>query len=278
MSKQMVSIKLKRTNLYEEAERRYNELLSAREALEVSLEEAPPERIHVMCKGESAKFYLRSEKADKTGVYLPKSETARIQTHLQKQYDERILKLINQEIPILEILLKKTDNIINKIQQTYSKNPKEVKKYLHPLDMSDEDFIHFWRSIPYEKKTIPDYVPFYETKRKERVRSKSEINIANALDEKGIPYKYECPLLLKNGIKIHPDFTVLNVRERREIYWEHRGMVDDKDYAKSAVLRLKTLMQNGIFLGRELIITEETSANPLGTDEIDAVIKKYFCS
>ena len=276
MSKQKSSIVLKQTDLYEEARRRYNELLSVRKALEASLAKAPPERIHVMCSDEKAKFYLRSEKTDKTGVYIPKSDTAKIQIYVQKQYDDRVLKLINQEIHILERILRKSENIINEIQQVYSNNPQEVKKYLHPLDMSDEDFINYWQSIPYERKSIPDYVPFYETKRKERVRSKSEINIANALAEHGIPYKYECPLILKNGTKIHPDFKILNVRERQEVYWEHRGMMDDKDYAKSAVLRLKTLMQNGILLGRDLIITEETSANPLGTDEIDAIIKKYF--
>ena len=276
MSKQKSSIMLKQTNLYEEARRRCKELLSIRKALEVSLAKAPPERIHVMCSGEKAKFYLRSEKTDKTGVYIPKSETAKIQTYVQKQYDDKVLKLINQEIHILERILRKSENIINEIQQVYSNNPQEVKKYLHPLDMSDEDFINYWQSIPYERKPIPDYMPFYETKRKERVRSKSEINIANALVEHGIPYKYECPLILKNGAKIHPDFKVLNIRERREIYWEHRGMMDDKDYAKSSVLRLKTLLQNGIFLGRDLIITEETSANPLGMDEIDAIIKQYF--
>ena len=75
---------------------------------------------------------------------------------------------------------------------------------------------------------------------------------------------------------IHPDFTVLHVKERRQIYWEHRGMMDDKDYATRSVLRIKNYMKNGIFIGHDLIITEETSANPLGTNEIDAVIAEHF--
>ena len=53
-------------------------------------------------------------------------------------------------------------------------------------------------------------------------------------------------------------------------------MMDDKEYAKSSVLRLKALMKEDIFIGEKLIITEETLTNPLGTNEIDAIIKKYF--
>ena len=84
-------------------------------------------------------------------------------------------------------------------------------------------------------------MPFYDTKRKERVRSKSELNIANMLDSYGVPYKYECPLKLKDGKVIYPDFTVINVKSRKVIYWEHRGMMDDKNYANMAVSRIKQM-------------------------------------
>ena len=94
--------------------------------------------------------------------------------------------------------------------------------------------------------------------------------------QKGIPYKYECPKALLNGKEIYPDFTVLNVKARKEIYWEHRGMMDDREYAKQAVFKLKSLMKNGIILGDNLIITEETTANPLGTNEIETIINRFF--
>ena len=96
------------------------------------------------------------------------------------------------------------------------------------------------------------------------------------LESKGIPYKYECPLVLQNGIVIYPDFTLLDIRNRQEIYWEHRGMMDDKEYARNSVQRIKTLMRNGICIGKNLIITEETLTNPLGTDEIKTIIQEFF--
>ena len=100
--------------------------------------------------------------------------------------------------------------------------------------------------------------------------------LANALAGHGIPYKYECPPVLKSGIRIHPDFTVLNVKERRQLYWEHRGMMDNEDYARHTVDRIKQYLKSGIVIGRDLIITEESSSSPPGTDEIECIIRTFF--
>ncbi|MDY4999912.1 MAG: hypothetical protein SPF05_02925 [Lachnospiraceae bacterium] len=39
---------------------------------------------------------------------------------------------------------------------------------------------------------------------------------------------------------------------------------------------MKELNRNGIVLGKNLIITEETSSSPLNTTEIDSMIKNYL--
>ena len=83
--------------------------------------------------------------------------------------------------------------------------------------MSDEDYIEQWLSQSYERKTISEDLPIYITEKGERVRSKSEINIANTLFKMNVPYKYECPLELANGIIIHPDFTLLDIDSRQAI-------------------------------------------------------------
>ena len=306
--------RIRPTYLYEEAIRRYQELLKIKVELEVSLEKAPPGKIHVIRSKNRTQFYLRMKKTDLMvmGEYISKSDALRLRTYIQKAYDEKILKHLDRELSILESFLRKsncflegpaqiqtkdqvkgpaqipTTNFIKGepsirlshpvegIQQIYSSFPEEARKYIIPITTSDEEYVKHWLDISYVGKEIPEYLPCYETNRKEKVRSKSELNIANALAAKGIPYKYECPLVLKNGITIYPDFTVLNVRERGEIYWEHRGMMDDKDYARNSVSRIETYVANGYFLGTDLIITEETSASPLGTNEIDAIIKKYL--
>lgn len=276
MKKQRKPLTTSYTNLYFEAKRRYNELLLIKKSKEAALEKVPPGKIRVSRTMHGVQYYLRKDTSDKSGRYVRKNETTLIKQHLQKAYDEKVLKIFTAELQGLRVLLQKAENAVNKVRKAYSAYPAEVKKLITPVDVSDEDYIREWMEETYEGKPIPDYLPFWETKRKERVRSKSELNIANALADKGIPYKYECPLQLSSGVIVYPDFTVLDVKRRRVLYWEHRGMMDDKEYARGAVLRLKELTREGFFIGEELIITEETSANPLGTNEIETVIRRFF--
>ncbi len=264
------------TTLYTEAERRYQELLQLKEEKENKLLNTSPGDIHIVSSERRTQFYLRERSTERSGKYIRKSDSETIRSYLQKSYDEKILKLVSAELGALEQLLKKQEDTIRLIQCAYSDYPPQARQYIDPVDVSDADFVAEWLSKPYTGKEIPDHIPVYQTERGERVRSKSELTIANMLAEKGIPYKYECPLTLSNGTAIYPDFTVLNVKERKEIYWEHRGMMDDRDYAKQAVFKIKSMAKSGIVIGKDLIITEETSANPLGTDEIDMVIKEWF--
>ena len=275
MNKKSTHTMLNPTTLYEEAGRRFQEIRKHRQEIEKELKKAPPGLIHIVKSGKRIQFYLRRDKSDKGGKYIRKSDTKTIGTFIRKAYCERVLKILNNESRNLDYLLKKSNNITDRIRSLYSELPSEAKIYIDPIDMSDEDFINEWQSIPYVGKEIPDNTPVFQTNRGEKVRSKSELTIANILAEKGIPYKYECPLILPNGAVIYPDFTVLNVRTRKVFYWEHRGMMDDREYARQAVYKMKSMLKNGIIPGKNLIITEETSANPLGTDEIDGIITGY---
>lgn len=86
------------------------------------------------------------------------------------------------------------------------------------------------------------------------------------------PYRYECPLQLK----VYPDFTVLNVKERKEIYWEHLGMMDDLDYVENALRKITLYEKNGIFTGDSLILTYETKKNPINQKVVRGMIQRYL--
>lgn len=269
---------LKPTNLYQEASRRLNELRLIHHELKKRLNIYPEGKIHVVKNRLRIQYYLRKDPKEKSGVYLSKKEEEKIKTFLQKKYDEDAIKQVNLEIKILENILKKNNSNIEKLRKSYSDYPQEVKKHIIPIDVSDEDYVKEWLSIPYIHKPIPEEVPVYLTDNGERVRSKSELNIANMLYKMNVPYKYECPLTFSNGRTIHPDFTLLDIRNRREIYWEHRGMMDDRNYLKHTVQRVKDYRKEGIHVGENLLITEETSSIPLGTDEIESVIQHLLSS
>ena len=114
------------------------------------------------------------------------------------------------------------------------------------------------------------------TTKGERVRSKSEVLIADSLNRLGIPYRYEYPLKLKNGITVHPDFLCLNVRTRQEFYWEHFGMMDNPEYTENAIHKLQQYSENNLHPGINLILTMETISNPLNLKYIEQQIKNYL--
>ena len=100
--------------------------------------------------------------------------------------------------------------------------------------------------------------------------------IANTLKRMAVPYRYEYPLGLQDGRVIYPDFLALNVREKKEMVWEHFGMMDDGAYSEKAVRKIRSLQQTGIFPGEKLILTFERSKQPLDTNELRSVIQTYL--
>jgi hypothetical protein len=61
------------------------------------------------------------------------------------------------------------------------------------------------------------------------VRSKSEVIVADALHDLGLPYLYEAPLTFPGELPRHPDFTI-NQPGKPPVYWEHLGMLDLAGY------------------------------------------------
>ncbi len=110
------------------------------------------------------------------------------------------------------------------------------------------------------------------------MRSKSEIMIADVLSSMGIPYLYERPLRLSNLGTIYPDFTLLDPHERREIIWEHFGLLDNDDYRGKMMSKLRRYNANGYFEGKNLIITYETTAYPLDMKTIRQKAEAYLHS
>jgi len=106
----------------------------------------------------------------------------------------------------------------------------------------------------------------------ERVRSKSEVIIANELKNHGVSYEYEKLLWSKNGASFkRPDFTVFY--EGEEYYWEHLGRADDPEYMQTWESKRRWYEQNG-FADR-LIVSQE-AAKGLDSRKIVETIETRF--
>ena len=84
------------------------------------------------------------------------------------------------------------------------------------------------------------------------LRSKSEVIIANLLQQQGVPFLYEQPLFGGDGTLRLPDFTV--TWRGRTFFWEHLGLLDQTHY--SAQWEKKREWYGRWFPG-QLVTTEE---------------------
>ena len=118
--------------------------------------------------------------------------------------------------------------------------------------------------------------PEFYTKAGLRVRSKSEIIIAERLDDLVLPYIFEFPVYLPDRGWVFPDFTILNVRLRKAYLWEHLGRMDDPGYLVSNISKLKSYEKEGYYMGDNLIVTFETKDSPIDTRQVDRLIKHFL--
>lgn len=114
------------------------------------------------------------------------------------------------------------------------------------------------------------------TENGEKVKSKSEKILADKFKSMGIPYAYEQPVLLNGYGYVLPDFKILNKKTRKEYYWEHFGMMDDREYAEKTIKKIENYEKNGIFPGKNLIMTFETKQHPLSMRIVSENIEEFL--
>ena len=250
-------------------------LRTLEEKAEEELAKAPPGRLRIS-KGRNQKdwYYHRRETTDRSGVYIPQDNEELVSRLAGKDYRERLIKAIRREKKAIERCLAEYPKI--SAEQIYERLPERRRKLFTPLIETDDMFAERWENMEYKGKSISGDSPELITQRGEQVRSKSEVIIANMLLKEGIPYRYEYPVRLWGYGTVYPDFTVLNIRKRKEMFWDHFGMMDDPDYASKAVKKLISYNKNKIFPGDRLIITSETRTEPLNIRQIRDVIQFYL--
>ena len=86
-----------------------------------------------------------------------------------------------------------------------------------------------------------------------RMRSRAETIVADCLDKLGLTYKYE-PAIVVGGEIVHPDFVVYIEALDQCVIIEFMGMIDDYDYAYTALKKTGRYLNNRIYPNEELIL------------------------
>ena len=246
-----------------------------------SYEKAPQGRIRISQNGGHPEYYLVTETGSLRGKYLPHSQETLARQLAQKDYDVRLIKQLQKEIDTLQNYLKHAGGG-RAISELYDSLCPARRALITPVTLTDEQYAANWQEVSWAGRPFSPDTPLLLTARGERVRSKSEIIIADTLFRHKIPYRYEYPLQVHrtsgsgDTITLHPDFLCLNTRTRTELYWEHFGLMDDPDYSANAAGKLRLYTENGILSGRDLIITMETQREPLSTRSLEKLIEGFL--
>ena len=268
---------------------RIQELEKALKQKQTLLKHAPDGRVRIVQNNGSLQFYQRNNKSDLQGKYLPRSQEKLARALIQKDYDQKAVAALANELEYLKKILQNYDK--NSATAAYEHLTKTRQSLIEPLTLSDSDYAEKWLSVEYKHKGFDPQQTQLFTDNNERVRSKSEVLIANALKSNGVPYRYEFPVVLNKSGKsstnskycddldlctFYPDFYCLNLRTRQEYIWEHFGLMNDSDYANNAAGKILLYHLNGYFPGKNLITTMETTIHPLSSMNIKQIINEYL--
>lgn len=234
-------------------------------------------RLRIDNKKTKCQYYYMDRKenssAGHNGRYMKKEELPLAKAIAQRDYDAIALKKAKERKKCIDTFINKyakTD-----LKELYNKTHPQRRVLIETDVISDEEYVRRWLAVEYKGKSeVEDDIV---TERGECVRSKSEKIIADKLNMLNIPYRYEYPLMLDNGKTVYPDFTILKMPERKEVYFEHFGMIDDEEYFEHMIYKLNSYENNGIYMGINLFITYETSKKPLNTKTLNYKLKELFC-
>ncbi|MCY4063264.1 MAG: ATP-dependent RecD-like DNA helicase [Chloroflexi bacterium] len=111
-----------------------------------------------------------------------------------------------------------------------------------------------------------------------RVRSKSELAIAEAFDRHNVVWEYELPLEGKL-----PDFTIEDYDVGRRVYWEHLGMLHVPQYKQKWEAKKAWYLEQGILPYEEddgdsdiLVTSKEDQNGGLDMQRIDQILQNLF--
>lgn len=249
-----------------------------RSLLREQLAKIPPKPRHVpignlrvVTNHNRPQYYIVNPSDAPNGTYLPKRDIRKAAAIAQRDYNKDAAEALKKQIAVIDRFL--ADYRPSALDATYTELHPGRRVLVAPVHEPDEDFIAAWLHHPYTGKPFEINAPEFYTGTGVRVRSKSEVIIADALSRAGIPFRYEFPTSIGGWGTLYPDFTCLDKRSHTEVIWEHFGMMSNHDYADVAIQKILRYNENGYVLGRNFIATFETAETPLNLKQVQGYIE-----
>ena len=247
-----------------------HELKKMREIYTNELEELPPGRL-IKCRNNGKDRYYQYNSTDSKGGKKErktlKDGDLALRQLARKEYLNRMLTRIEANLRTIESLLIKMQGvnpgeILEAMPRAYKELPQDYffnKRKDAPLLHLDSETIERcarhreWAEEEYEKSGYKTDNLKFLSSTGTKVRSKSELLIVETLDRFGVPFRYEQVISTRRG-KLIPDFTFQGCNGEL-FFWEHAGMMDDKDYRVAHERKLAQYQSEGIVPWDNLIVT-----------------------
>lgn len=272
---------MKKGEIKKELESQLMKLSEIENMARKDISKAPEGVIYAKRKSKNCCQYYQKNNNTKGWQYIKKSDEQLANELIQKEYAQKVLMTITEQKSIINEFINnyKEDSILNVYNKIAEPKHEKINEYIQ----SDNEIIGNWlrkqveiinKASKYTYTVKAGEEIEILTERGESVKSKSEKIIADKMYMMNVPYYYEVPLLLKGYGYAKPDFKILNVASGKEIYWEHFGLMNDIDYVKKAMKKIKMYNKNGFITGKNLIFTFESTECPLDIRNVENIIKE----
>ena len=202
----------------------------------------------------------------------------------RKEFDKRAVEILSYNIELLEDSIKKqipfdTGEILKSMKKAYSFLPEEYffdcDRLIVSTGLNDEKLEKVKQHEEWWKKPYEEYWGYPENKTKrtsrgQKVRSISELLIAETLYKYSIPFHYE-EIIEVGGKRFAPDFTFEGF-DYKNFYLDYFGMMDDPKYAKRNFLKLDDYYDIGLVPGGNLIVAFDTKGI-MNVNVIESIIE-----
>ena len=237
------------------------------EVLRIELQECPQGRLYQkyhkagksnpMLKEYFVQSYIENGKQIQKGINTNPGVVIGL---IKRELLEKELKSLENNEKQIEACLKNIQNfqLYSEIEKLQKRCPSVTEEMVS--EALKPSVVSAWEQEEFEQSNYKVEERRQRTRRGLKVRSKSELLIAESLYEYSIPFRYEQILYIQDKA-FAPDFTILRA-DGTLVYWEHFGLTNTKEYLEHQMYKLRMYASKDIVPWKNLIITyDDPSGN-----------------
>ena len=260
---------------YDALKRIEKQLIECRKDLEDEIRYLPEGDLYCY-KANGIRYY--SERVPQKGNhkkehrYGVSKDRDRLYSLVRKEYAVKAIDLLEKDIRSIQTLLKRYKPFDeNSVMKEFVEKHPELTEGIYYGIMSDNEWAESF---------VPDG-SFRQSGLKSLAadgsmrRSLGEIIIGSRLKHYGIAFKYEAPINHPD-LPYVPDFTIMRPRDKKIIYWEHLGMVNNDEYMRHNYQKLNKYEEYGIVPWDNLIVSYSNYDGGINEKLIDSLIHGWL--